>query len=114
MRVLVCGGLDYTDRAGLYAELDRLHAEYAFGMVIVGGVSRVDTLAVEWARVRGIATQVFTTEWRGNAPPHGGPASQCAHTGRMSTGSRRCFSRWSQDGKHGEASEGGGCLGSDG
>ena len=64
MRVLVCGGLDYTDRAELYAELDRLHAEYAFTTIIVGGVGGVDALAVEWARVRGIATQVFTaTEW---------------------------------------------------
>jgi YspA, cpYpsA-related SLOG family len=64
MRVLVCGGLDYTDRAELYAELDRLHSEYAFEMLIVGGVSDVDTLAVEWARVRGIATQMFTApEW---------------------------------------------------
>jgi hypothetical protein len=25
MRVLVCGGLDYTDRAELFVELDRLH-----------------------------------------------------------------------------------------
>jgi len=31
MRVLVCGGRDYTDRAALYAELDRLHAAYSFG-----------------------------------------------------------------------------------
>jgi hypothetical protein len=42
MRVLVCGGLDYTDRAELYAELDRLHAEYTFGMIIAGAAGSVD------------------------------------------------------------------------
>ena len=63
MRVLICGGRDYTDRAALYAELDRLHAEYSFGTIIAGGARGVDALAVEWAQTRGIATQVFTTEW---------------------------------------------------
>jgi NADPH:quinone reductase-like Zn-dependent oxidoreductase len=59
MRVLVCGGLDYTDRAELHAELDRLHAEYGFETIIAGAAGSVDTLAVEWAQAHGIATQVF-------------------------------------------------------
>jgi hypothetical protein len=63
MRVLVCGGRDYTDRAALYAELDRLHAEYSFGTIISGGASGADALAVEWAQAQGIATQVFAAEW---------------------------------------------------
>jgi YspA, cpYpsA-related SLOG family len=63
MRVLISGGRDYTDRAELYAELDRLNAEYAFGTIIAGGAHGVDALAVEWAQARGIATQVFTAEW---------------------------------------------------
>lgn len=58
MRVLICGGRNYTDRAELCAELDRLHAEYAFGTVISGGAGGADALAVEWARARGIATEV--------------------------------------------------------
>jgi hypothetical protein len=59
LRVLVCGGRDYTDRAKLCAEHDRLHAEYCFDTVIAGGASGADRLAVEWAQARGIATQVF-------------------------------------------------------
>ena len=62
MRVLICGGRDFTDRAELYAELDRLHAEYVFGTVIVGGVHGADALAIEWAQARGIATQAFTAD----------------------------------------------------
>jgi YspA, cpYpsA-related SLOG family len=63
MRVLVCGGRAYTDRAELYAELDRLHAEYAFTTIITGGAGGVDVLALEWAQARGIATQAFRAEW---------------------------------------------------
>jgi hypothetical protein len=59
MRVLICGGRDYSDRADLYEELDRLHGEYCFDTVIASGARGVDVLAVEWAQARGIATQVF-------------------------------------------------------
>jgi hypothetical protein len=44
MRVLVCGGRDYTDRAALYAE------RRIFVRKIVAGSARgVYALAVEWA-----------------------------------------------------------------
>jgi YspA, cpYpsA-related SLOG family len=63
LRVLICGGREYTDRAELYAELDRLHAEYAFETIISGGAPGADALAVEWAQARGVATQMFAAEW---------------------------------------------------
>jgi YspA, cpYpsA-related SLOG family len=62
MRVLVCGR-DYIDRAELFAELDRLHAEYVFGTIIAGRAGGIDALAVEWAKARGLATEVFKAEW---------------------------------------------------
>jgi YspA, cpYpsA-related SLOG family len=63
MRVLVCGGRAYTDRDELYVELDRLHAEYVFTTIIAGGAGGADSLALEWAQARDVATQVFTAEW---------------------------------------------------
>jgi hypothetical protein len=63
MRVLVCGGRAYTDRDELYAELDRLHAEYVFTTIIADGTGGADALALEWAQARGIATQAFRAEW---------------------------------------------------
>jgi predicted Rossmann-fold nucleotide-binding protein len=72
LRVLICGGRDYTDRTELYAELDRLHAEYGFRTVIAGGARGADGLAVEWAQSRGIATQVFAAE-RGTFGRKAGP-----------------------------------------
>jgi hypothetical protein len=59
LRVLICGGLNYSNRAELYEELDRLHSEYCFDTIIAGGVRGADVLAVEWAQARGIATQIF-------------------------------------------------------
>jgi hypothetical protein len=63
LRVLICGGRDYIDRAELFAELDRLHAEYCFSTVIAGGARSADVLAVEWAQARGITTQIVNAEW---------------------------------------------------
>jgi hypothetical protein len=63
MRVLVCGGRPYTDRGELFAELDRLHDEYVFTTIIVGGVGGVEALALEWAQAHGIVTQAFRSEW---------------------------------------------------
>jgi hypothetical protein len=55
MRVLVCGGRDFDNRAMLNAALDRLHAERVFSLVIAGGARGADTLAEDWANARGIA-----------------------------------------------------------
>ena len=62
MRVLVCGSR-YTDRAEVYAELDRLHAEYVFTTIIAGGGGGLDALALEWAQSGGAATRAFRAEW---------------------------------------------------
>jgi predicted Rossmann-fold nucleotide-binding protein len=63
-RVLVCGGRDYADRGAVYASLDSLHAEHGFTMLIAGGARGADTLAVEWARDRGIRTEVYMADWK--------------------------------------------------
>ena len=64
-KVLVCGGRDFEDRAALYAKLDRLHASRPFRSVIEGGARGADTLAVEWARSRGVAYDVYMADWKG-------------------------------------------------
>jgi hypothetical protein len=48
MRVLVCGGRDYTDRAALYAELSPSRRIFV-RKIIAGSARGVDALAVEWA-----------------------------------------------------------------
>lgn len=46
MRVIVCGGRDYDDRARVYAELDALSPD----VVIEGGANGADYCAYRWVR----------------------------------------------------------------
>lgn len=52
MRILVCGGRDYTDQDFVYQTLDRLHKQYGFDVVIEGNAHGVDRMAGYWARRR--------------------------------------------------------------
>lgn len=63
--VLVCGGRDFTDVAGLRSALDRLRSEVPFARVIAGGARGADTFAAEWAVARGISADVFMADWEG-------------------------------------------------
>jgi hypothetical protein len=65
MRVLVCGGRDFTDRALLEAALDRLHDARAFTVLIEGDARGTDRMAGAWAEARGIAHEVFRADWDG-------------------------------------------------
>jgi predicted Rossmann-fold nucleotide-binding protein len=63
IRLLVCGGRHFDDRPAVYAVLDRLHAERGIAVVIAGGRG-ADALAVEWAKERGIPTEIYIAEWQ--------------------------------------------------
>ena len=57
MRVSVCGGRDYDDRAGLFETMDLLHGRLGITCVIQGGASGADQLAYEWAASRMIMVE---------------------------------------------------------
>ena len=63
MRVLVCGGREYTDAVALGEVLDRLHAETPFAWVIHGASRGADALAEQWARAAGVSTHAFPADW---------------------------------------------------
>lgn len=63
MRVLVCGGRDFTDTASAYRELDRLHREYAFDVVIEGDAKGADRIAGYWARKNRVDNLKFPADW---------------------------------------------------
>jgi predicted Rossmann-fold nucleotide-binding protein len=63
LRVLVCGGRDYDNRAVLYADLDGHHKRQPFALVITGGAKGADQLAREWAEDRGLPVMVFPANW---------------------------------------------------
>lgn len=49
MKVVVCGGRDFSSPAQVWRELDRLHSELKFTELMQGGASGVDSFAREWA-----------------------------------------------------------------
>ncbi len=63
MRILVCGGRNYTGAATMNAELDVLHAERGITALIHGAARGADALADAWARSRGIPVTAFPAEW---------------------------------------------------
>jgi len=63
MRVLVCGGRDFLQRALLYRYMDALHAHFGFTALIHGAAEGADTLAGEWAKKRAVQVCVFPAQW---------------------------------------------------
>lgn len=63
MRVLVCGGRDFTNAAFVYRSLDRLHDETPITEMIQGGAKGADYLANEWAKTKPIKRYVCKADW---------------------------------------------------
>lgn len=63
IRVLVCGGRNYNDRAAVYRELDDLERSHGITLVIHGGAPGADDLAESWAISRCVPHRWFTAEW---------------------------------------------------
>jgi hypothetical protein len=65
MRILVCGGRDFSDAEMLDRELERWHKS-DFGPIrqIIHGAARgADTLAGQWAERRGIPVVSYPANW---------------------------------------------------
>lgn len=73
MRVLVCGGRNYSDRERVNAVLGKLHAEAGIDHLILGGANGADRLAMMWARRTGVPFQTFKADWE-NQGRFAGPA----------------------------------------
>lgn len=63
MRVLVCGGRDYSDRQRVGAVLDKLHSEAGISRIIEGGALGADRLASDWAEGLAVATTRYEADW---------------------------------------------------
>ena len=64
MRLLVCGGRDFSDYVWLQETLDKLHAETPVDLLIQGGANGADNLAERWAAHRGIGCITFMAMWK--------------------------------------------------
>lgn len=67
LRILVCGGRDYTDQTVVFGTLDRLRAERGIACIIAGAAAGADRMAADWAhdrRVNLIKYPVSPAAWR--------------------------------------------------
>lgn len=64
MKVLVCGGRDWTDYDTLSSTLDELHSRLEFTELINGKALGADYLAGIWARNRMIPVREFPANWK--------------------------------------------------
>ena len=96
MRILVCGGRDYSNRHRVFAALDKFDAKHLVSLVIHGAARGADTCAAEWAARRCVHTAPFPADWkthgRGAGPirnqqmlDHGKPDAVVAFPGGAGT-----------------------------
>ena len=65
MKLIVCGGRDFTDRAFLFAALDAVHRKRPIGTLAQGLCpTGADAFAVEWAKARDVFCIGFEANWR--------------------------------------------------
>ena len=65
MRVLVCGGRDYTDSAFVDFVLDSLHAKKPIELIIQGEAQGADTFAKKWAeKTPGCTSYGVPADWK--------------------------------------------------
>lgn len=65
MKVLVCGGREYTDYRELCLKLDVIHTEREFTLLVHGDAKGADKLAGRWAVERGIQQVKVPANWEG-------------------------------------------------
>ena len=71
MRLLVCGGRDYSDRGRLFTELDAIHAQQPITLIIQGGQKKLrgndwigaDYFAEQWAEAREVPCLRHPARW---------------------------------------------------
>lgn len=63
IKLLVCGGRDYSDHETVFSKLDAIHTKRNITLLIEGGASGADTLCRMWARNRGVICATVNAVW---------------------------------------------------
>jgi hypothetical protein len=65
MRVLVCGGRDFTDRTAVWGLLQAVHLKRGIGVLIHGACpTGADRLADEWAAEESVPIEAYPAVWK--------------------------------------------------
>lgn len=71
MRVLVCGGREFTDADFLGHILTAVGDYNAITEIIHGAARGADTLAAEWAKANGVPARAFPADWHAHGKAAG-------------------------------------------
>lgn len=63
MRVLVCGGREFSDAELAQSVLDQIHTKTPITLLVEGGAGGADRLGFQWAKANGIRTVRFDADW---------------------------------------------------
>jgi hypothetical protein len=63
VRVLVCGGRDYTNHERAMIVLDEVHARQPITLIIEGGARGADRLGRDWAKLHNIPVHTEEAQW---------------------------------------------------
>lgn len=76
MRVLVCGGRDYTDRMAVFGVLDGLHRRDGITTIIQGGATGADEIAMRWALDTDVNILTYGADWKAHGKAAGPKRNQ--------------------------------------
>ena len=71
MRLLVCGGRDYSNASRVGLVLTKIHQKRPITCVIHGGARGADKAADLAARAMGLPCEVYQADWRGHGKKAG-------------------------------------------
>lgn len=71
MRVIVCGGRNFTDKKRVFDFLDFIHKEYPITELIHGAARGADLLGAAWAQHRGVPIISVPARWAELGPSAG-------------------------------------------
>lgn len=71
IKVLVCGGRDYQNRARVNQILNAAVERLDLTCIVQGGATGADLLAKEWAISRKLQCETFYADWRGQGDAAG-------------------------------------------
>lgn len=64
MEVIITGGRYYSDRTQLYLTLDTIRENNEISLIIQGGASGADKLAIEYAELHKINFKTYDAKWK--------------------------------------------------
>ena len=71
MKVLVCGGRNYSNKEVLYKVLNVISDVYNIEVIISGAAKGADTLAAQWAKDNNIKLQEYPADWNAHGKSAG-------------------------------------------